>query len=91
MMKRKTNKRLGCITNSKPQTHSKPKLTLFLFCLHLGFGVHCLAASEPANAPPAEQGRPAVVPGPEEPRVDTGCLADRLSDPVSGKDPDLVE
>ena len=65
-MKRKTTKRLGCLTNSKPQTHLKPKLTLFLFCLHLGFGVNCLAASEPANAPPAEQGRPAIVPGATE-------------------------
>jgi hypothetical protein len=51
-MKRKTTKRLGCLTNGKPQTHSKPKLTLFLFCLHLGFGVNCLTASEPANVPP---------------------------------------
>jgi len=58
--------RLGCLTNSKPQTHLKPNLTLLLFCLHLGFGADCLAASELTHSRPAEPQGPAIVPGATE-------------------------
>jgi hypothetical protein len=53
-------------TNAKPQAHLKTKLTLLLFCLHLGFGADCLAASEPASGRPAEPQGPAIVPGATE-------------------------
>ena len=65
-VKRKTTKRLGFLTHSKSHTHLKPRLTVFLFCLCLGFGADCLAASESANAPPAEPRGPAIVPGATE-------------------------
>jgi hypothetical protein len=51
---------------AKPSIHLKTKLTLLLFCLHLGFGADCLAASEPAGGHPAEPRGPAIVPGATE-------------------------
>ena len=53
-------------TCAKPPVHLKTKLTLLLFCLHLGFGADCLAASEPTNSRPAEPRGPAIVPGATE-------------------------
>jgi hypothetical protein len=44
----------------------KTKLTLLLFCLHLGFGAACLAASEPINSRSAEPRGPVIVPGATE-------------------------